>query len=210
MGLLSLNLIGTFVFGVSGGILAVRKRMDLFGILVLAIVAALGGGILRDLLLGRTPPATLRDWRYLLAAASAGAVVFGSGQRIAGWLRPLRLFDALGLALFTVSGTTAALDAELGPVPAALLGTLTGAGGGAIRDVLAGEIPMVLRREVYASAALLGAAITILAQYLQAPAVPSRVAAIIVIFTVRMVSVWRGWNIPATPFGGMPDRPEEN
>jgi uncharacterized membrane protein YeiH len=76
--------------------------------------------------------------------------------------------------------------------------------------VLAGEIPMVLRREVYASAALLGAAITILAQYLQAPAVPSRVAAIIVIFTVRMVSVWRGWNIPATPFGGMPDRPEEN
>jgi uncharacterized membrane protein YeiH len=200
------NLAGTFVFGLSGGILAVRKGMDAFGVLVLAVVAALGGGMLRDVLLGRTPPATLADWRYLAVAAAGGGVVLLAHVRVARWGRPLRLFDAAGLGLFTVTGTVAALDAGLGPVPAALLGMLTGIGGGILRDVLAGEVPLVLRREIYASAALLGAVLVIVAERAAVLGPAAMGAAALATFALRMVSVARGWNLG--PAGG-PERPPE-
>lgn len=108
--LLILNLIGTFVFGVSGGILAVRKKMDVFGVLVLSVVAALGGGMMRDVLLGHTPPATLNDWRYIAVAASAGVLVFVDHGRLGRWQTLIVTFDAAGLGLFTVTGTVAALN----------------------------------------------------------------------------------------------------
>ena len=156
---LILNLVGTFAFGLSGGILGVRKKMDLFGVLVLAVATGLGGGIMRDLVLGHTPPTTLVDWRYLAAAGVAGLLVFVDYRQIIRWNRFVIAFDAAGLAIFTVTGTTIALAAGLGPVPAALLGMLTGIGGGALRDVLAAEVPLVLRSEIYAVASLLGAII---------------------------------------------------
>jgi uncharacterized membrane protein YeiH len=194
--LLILNLIGTFVFGVSGGILAVRKKMDIFGVLVLSVVAALGGGMMRDVLLGRTPPATLNDWRYIAVAASAGVLVFVDHGRVGRWQSLIVTFDAAGLGLFTVTGAVAALDAGLSSVASALLGMLTGIGGGVVRDVLAGEVPFVLRREIYALASLLGAVIIIAAGHAHVLGTPTNMVAALATFTLRMVSVWRGWNIP--------------
>ena len=201
--ILALNLAGTFAFGLTGGILAVRKRMDLFGVLVLSVATGLGGGIIRDIILGRTPPATLVDWRFLAAAALAGLIVFLDYRQVIHWARLITAFDAAGLAIFTVTGTTIALNASLGPVPAVLLGMLTGVGGGVVRDVLAGEVPLVLKSEVYAVASLFGAVIIIFASEAQALGTVSETTAAVAVFALRMVSVWKGWRIPvASPKGG--------
>jgi len=193
---LILNLVGTFAFGLSGGILAVRKKMDLFGVLVLSVATGLGGGIVRDLILGHTPPTTLIDWRYLAAAGVAGLLVFVDFRQIVRWSRFVTAFDAAGLAIFTVTGTTTALAAGLSPVPAALLGMLTGIGGGALRDILAAEVPLVLRSEIYAVASLLGAIIITLANQAQVLGPSAEIIAAVATFALRMVSVWRGWKIP--------------
>ena len=194
--LLVLNLAGTFAFGLTGGILAVRKKMDLFGVLVLSVATGLGGGITRDLILGRVPPATLVDWRFLAAALLPGLLVFVDFRQIVRWNRFVTTFDALGLAIFTVTGTTIALSAGLGPVPSVLLGMLTGIGGGALRDILAAEIPLVLRSEVYAVASLLGAIIITVADAAQALGPVVEILAAAAVFLLRMISVWRGWKIP--------------
>src|SRR3989442_11187037 len=139
---LILNLVGTFAFGLSGGTLAVRKKMDLFGVLVLSVATGLGGGIMRDPILGHTPPMTLVDWRYLAAAGVAGLLVFLDFRQIVRWSRFVTAFDAAGLAIFTVTGTTIALSAGLSPVPASLLGMLTSIGGRALTCTLsAGKGP---------------------------------------------------------------------
>src|SRR3989449_7991677 len=150
--MLILNLIGTFAFGLTGGILAVRKRMDLFGVLVLSVATGLGGGIMRDIILRHVPPTTLVDWRYLAAAVVAGLVVFFDFRQIVKWSRFVTAFDAAGLAIFTVTGTTIALAAQLNPVPAALLGMLTGIGGGGPKDIIAPGEPLVLGSERYTGA----------------------------------------------------------
>jgi uncharacterized membrane protein YeiH len=200
--LLILNLIGTFVFGVSGGILAVRKQMDVFGVLVLSVVAALGGGMMRDVLLGHTPPATLNDWRYIAVAASSGVLVFADHGRLGRWQSIIVIFDAAGLGLFTVTGTVAALDAGLSFVASALLGMLTGIGGGVLRDVLAGEVPLVLRKEIYALASLLGALSIIAASGAHMLGTTANILAMVATFGLRMPSVWRGWNIPTVKVEG--------
>ena len=193
---LVLNLMGTFAFGLSGGILGVKKRMDLFGVLVLSISTGLGGGIARDLLLGHTPPTTLTDWRYLAAAGLAGILVFVWYNRIVNHGRLTTTFDAVGLSIFTVTGTVIALNAGLGPAPAALLGMLTGVGGGVMRDVLAAEVPLILRSEVYAVASMLGAVIIIVASQAGLSGIPSEILAALATFILRIVSVQRGWKIP--------------
>ena len=193
---LVLNLIGTFAFGLSGGILAVKKRMDLFGVLVLSVSTGLGGGIVRDLILGHTPPATLTDWRYLGMAGLAGVLVFVWYNRIANHGTFITTFDAVGLSIFTVTGTVIALNAGLDPAPAALLGILTGVGGGVVRDVLAAEIPLIFRSEVYAVASMLGAVIIIVANQTGFSGIPSEILAALATFILRMVSVQRGWKIP--------------
>src|SRR5881409_4133318 len=193
---LILNLVGTFAFGLTGGILAVRKRMDLFGVLVLSVATGLGGGIMRDIILGHVPPATLVEWRYLAAAGIAGLLVFFDFRQIVKWNRFVTAFDATGLAIFTVTGTTIALAAQLNPVPAALLGMLTGIGGGALRDILAAEVPLVLRSEVYAVASLLGAIIITLANQAQVLRPAVEIIAALATFALRVISVWRGWMIP--------------
>jgi uncharacterized membrane protein YeiH len=195
------NLLGSFIFALSGGFLAVRKRLDLFGVLVLAAAAALGGGIMRDVLLGRTPPETLTDWRYLAVAAAAGLLVFLQYSRIESWSGLIKTFDAAGLGLFTVTGTTAALNAGLGAVPAALLGMLTGVGGGALRDVLAQEVPMVLRGEIYALASLLGAVIIIAARQAHLAMIPFDILAAVATFALRILSLWRNWSLPIAVSG---------
>ncbi len=194
--ILILNLAGTFAFGLSGGILAVRKKMDLFGVLVLSVATGLGGGFMRDLILGRTPPTMLNDWRFLVAAALAGLLVFLDYSQVVHWNRFITAFDAAGLAIFTVTGTTIALGVGLGPVSAVLLGMLTGVGGGVLRDILAAEVPLVLRTEVYAVASLLGATIIIIANQAQVLGSFAEIIAAITVFAVRMVSVWRRWRIP--------------
>ena len=193
---LALNLMGTFAFGLSGGILAVRKQMDLFGVLVLAVATGLGGGIMADIILGHTPPATLNDWRYLAVAGLAGILVFLRYGKVVHHGRFITGFDAVGLSIFTVTGTTIALNAGLSPAPAALLGMLTGVGGGVLRDVLAAEVPLVFRSEIYAVASMLGAIIIIAAGQIGFSGLPVEVVAAIAIFSLRMVSVRRGWRIP--------------
>lgn len=193
---LGLNLMGTFAFGLSGGILAVRKQMDLFGVLVLSVATGLGGGIMRDIVLGHIPPGTLSDWRYLAAASLAGWFVFLWFSRVVHHGRFLTTFDAVGLSIFTVTGTTIALDAGLGPAPAALLGMLTGVGGGVLRDVLAAEIPLIFRSEVYAVASMLGAVIIIVASEAGLSGIPAEILAALATFILRMLSVRRGWKIP--------------
>src|SRR3954452_7728895 len=161
--ILGLNLAGTFVFGLSGGLAAVRSRLDLLGVVVLSAVVGLAGGITRDVLIG-TAPATFRDWRYLAAAAAAGVVCFFAGRALERAERSIMVFDALGLGLFAVTGATKALQFGLGPVQAILLGAITGIGGGMLRDVLLRQVPTVLREGLYAIPALLGATVLVLAQ----------------------------------------------
>jgi uncharacterized membrane protein YeiH len=193
---LGLNLAGTLAFGLSGGILAVRKRMDLFGVLVLSVATGLGGGIMRDLILGHVPPATLTDWRYLAAAGLGGLLVFVWFSRIVRHGRFLTEFDAIGLSIFTVTGTTIALSAGLSPAPAVLLGMLTGVGGGVLRDVLAAEVPLIFRSEIYAVASMLGAIIIVVADQLQLSGILAETIAAVATFSLRTLSVRRGWKIP--------------
>src|SRR4051812_246535 len=196
--ILVLNLAGTFVFGLSGGLAAVRARLDLFGVVVLSAVVALAGGITRDVLIG-TPPATFRDWRYLAAAAVAGVVCFFAGRTLERAERSILVFDALGLGLFAVTGASKALQFGLGPVPAILLGAITGVGGGMLRDVLLRQVPTVLREGLYAIPALLGAAVLVVAQQAGStnPAFP--VLGALVCIVVRL-SGWRyGVNAPIPP-----------
>lgn len=158
--LLVLDLAGTFVFGLSGGLAGVQKRLDMFGVVVLAVVVGLAGGITRDLLIG-IPPQTFRDWRYLAVAGGAGLVTFIAHPVLERLARPVLVLDAAGLALFCVTGASTALDHHVGAVEAVVLGAITGVGGGVIRDVLVGEIPVVLRTGLYAIPALMGAAVVV-------------------------------------------------
>jgi len=149
-----LDLIGTFVFALSGATLGVRKQLDLFGVLVLSFAAAVSGGIARDLLIGAIPPVALAQWHYLAITCMAGLVTFFRYHDVERLRNPVQVFDAIGLALFAVTGTAKALAAGLGPVGAMLLGMLTGIGGGIARDILVARVPVVLQSELYAVAAL--------------------------------------------------------
>ena len=194
--LLSLDLLGTFVFALSGGTLAARKRLDLFGVLVLSVAAAHAGGVLRDLLIGAVPPAALSDWRYPAVSLSAGLLCFFWGPRIERLQNPVRMFDALGLALFAVSGTEKALAAGLYPAMAAGLGMLTGIGGGIVRDLLLAEVPLVLRAELYAVAALAGASVVAMGSALGFPLHLTAPAGAALCFGLRMMALHYGWHLP--------------
>jgi len=201
--ILWLNLVGTFVFGLSGGLAAVRARLDVFGVLVLAGVVGLAGGIVRDLLIG-VPPATFRDWRYLVAVGAAGAVCFFAGAAVERVQRSVLLFDAVGLAVFCVAGATKALDFRLGPVQAVILGAITGIGGGMLRDVLLGEVPTVLRRELYAIPALTGAAIVAVADVAGSTSALFALIGAVVCFALRLTGLRYGLDAPSPiePRGG--------
>lgn len=192
-----LDLGGTFVFALSGGITAVRRRMDVFGVLVLAFAAGNAGGVTRDILIGAVPPAAISNWTYLAVSLLAGLFVFYQYPLVAKIKHPVQWLDALGLAFFAVAGTQKALAYGLNPVMAALLGMLTGIGGGMLRDVLANEIPTVLRADLYAIAALAGAAIVSTGQVLGLPPLVPAVLGMIVCFVLRFMAIRYGWHLPS-------------
>ena len=197
---LALDLIGTFVFAISGGAAAVRKRLDLFGVILLAFLAGNAGGVTRDVLIGAVPPAAINNWPYFAVSLLAGLTVFLWHPGVARVQRIVLLFDAMGLATFAVSGTQKAIEYGVHPIAAVLLGMLTGIGGGMLRDLLINEIPVVLRAELYAVAALAGALVVVTGHSLAWPPGPTAIAGAVVCFGMRLIAIRRGWRLPvATP-----------
>ncbi|TAL80483.1 MAG: trimeric intracellular cation channel family protein [Beijerinckiaceae bacterium] len=191
-----LDLGGTFVFAISGAVAAVNRRLDIFGILVLSFVAGNVGGITRDVLIGAVPPAALTDWRYLLVSVLAGLITFFSYAGVDRLHTPVLLFDAVGLSFFAVAGAEKALEFGLSPIMSALLGMLTGIGGGMMRDVLLTEIPHVLRSDLYAVAALAGASLVVIGHVLGISYDISALAGGVVCFGLRYMAIWHGWRLP--------------
>jgi uncharacterized membrane protein YeiH len=194
--LLVLDIVGIAVFAVSGALVAVDKKLDIFGVIFLAVGTALGGGFIRDALIGATPAAALTDWRYLATPAIAGLVVFYVHPSVARWSRLFLLVDAAGLGLFAVAGTRKAIDFGVGPLGSSAIGILTAIGGGMIRDILVREIPVVLHREIYATAALLATIVVVVGDRLRIDDVLVAVIAICVAFCIRVVSRWKNWAAP--------------
>lgn len=196
---LVLDLIGTFVFALSGALAGAKRGLDFFGIMVLAFAAGNVGGITRDLLIGAVPAAAISDWRYLLASMLAGVLIFFWHSIIERLQSAILVFDAGGLALFAVAGTQKALAFGLDPIMAALLGMLTGIGGGMMRDVLLREIPVVLRSEIYALAALAGAVVVVIGDEILLPSTMVAIAGAILCFAIRMLAIRRSWKLPSPP-----------
>ena len=196
--LLVLDLAGVFVFALSGALLSVRARLDLFGVVVVATVTAIGGGILRDVALGITPPTSLRNWLFLAVPLVAAAVVSAWHPQVNRLRRPILLFDAAGLGLFTATGTRIALDTGLAPAGACALGVISAIGGGVLRDILLREVPLVLQREIYALAAVVGAIVVAVGDRLGQADPGWEIAAAVTVFTIRVLAVWRKWS-PPTP-----------
>jgi uncharacterized membrane protein YeiH len=193
---LVLDLTGTFVFALSGALAGVKRKLDLFGVLVLSFAAATAGGVARDVLIGAIPPAAINDWRYLAVSLVAGVVTFWFSSLIVRLSHAVLLFDAAGLALFAVAGASKALAYGLDPAMAVVLGMVTGIGGGMARDVLLAEIPTVLRAELYAVAALAGAAIVVIGHRLALPEVPVTTAGLAACFFLRVMAIKYGWGLP--------------
>lgn len=194
---LAADLAGTVVFAIEGANAAISAKLDLLGVLVLSFVVALGGGVVRDLLIGATPPSAIRDWRYPVIAFAAGFLTFLLHTQIAGippWL--LATLDAAGLALFAVAGAEKALDYQLSPLIATLLGAITGCGGGVMRDLLLARVPMVLVANIYASAALLGATVLVVGRRLGCPPAVAAVLGGLACFAVRVAAVRYDWQLP--------------
>lgn len=201
--LLVLDLIGTFVFALSGAVTGVRRQLDLFGVLVLSFAAGNAGGITRDVLIGATPPAAIADWRYLGVSMLAGVITFYRYPIIDRLRNPVQMSDAAGLALFAVAGAQKALAHGLNPAMAALLGMLTGVGGGMLRDVLVTQVPTVLRADLYAVAALAGATVVVLGHQLGLPPLATTLTGALLCFGLRFMAIRHGWHLPvARPPGG--------
>lgn len=196
--LLVLNLAGTFVFALSGGLAAVRARLDLFGVIVLAVAVGLAGGITRDLLIG-IPPSTFRDWRYLAVAGGAGLVTFVASASVGRFGTSIIVLDAAGLSLFCVTGAATALQHRVGPVEAIILGAVTGIGGGMLRDILLREVPTVLREGLYAIPALAGAAVVVGASEAGTHGLAFPVVGAAVCFGIRLAGIHYDLNAPTAP-----------
>jgi uncharacterized membrane protein YeiH len=193
---LTLDLVGVFVFALSGALAAVRARLDLFGVVVIASVTALGGGVLRDTLIGANPPYSFRHEGYLITPVVAAILVFVWHPQVARLRKPVLVLDAAGLALFTVTATQASLRAGLGVVAASVIGMIAAIGGGILRDVLLRQIPVVLQREIYAVAALVGAALVCLGQAVHQLHAPWLIGTALVVFTLRALALLRHWSAP--------------
>jgi uncharacterized membrane protein YeiH len=192
----ALDLAGTFVFALSGAMAGVKRKLDLFGVLVLSFAAANTGGIIRDVVIGAIPPQAIKDWRYLGVSLMAGIITFYFPSAVRQRWNPVLVFDAAGLALFAVAGAHKALVYGLNPITATLLGMVTGIGGGMARDLLLTEIPHVLRADLYAVTALLGAAVVVLAHLLQLPSGPATVTGAILCFGLRVLAMRYHWHLP--------------
>ena len=198
--LLVLDLIGTFVFGLNGALTAVRTaRLDIVGVVTLGVITAVGGGIIRDVLIGAIPPATFRDWRYLALATCGALIAFVASRRLGRLETPIVVLDAVGLSVFAVMGTAKAGLYGLETGPAILLGVVTAVGGGTLRDTLVGEVPSVLRSDLYAIPALVAAAITLVLVELRIYGLATALGAAAVCFVIRMLGVRYGLQAPRPP-----------
>lgn len=195
--LYAVDLAGTLLFGIEGATAAVAGKLDLLGLMVLAFSTALGGGIIRDLLIGFVPPSALRDWRYSATAFVGAAIAFFFNRFVQATPTQLMMvLDAAGLSLFAVAGTEKALIHNMQPFITVLLGGITGVGGGTIRDILLAKVPNVLRADVYATAALAGSAVMVICRRLGLSSGLSAFLGGFVCFVLRVVSVWQHWNLP--------------
>jgi|SRR6185312_2031606 len=193
-----LDLAGTFAFAISGATAAKQRGLDLFGVCAIAYTVACGGGIIRDVCIGAIPPAGLRIWYYLVTAMVAAVMTIGLYPIVKRIYRPVLLFDAAGLALFAVTGAQKALSFGHNGEVAVLLGIITAVGGGVLRDILLNRVPVILEKEIYASAALLGALIVVLGSYIKWLSNDwIAVVALVICFTVRMLALHFHWNLPA-------------
>ena len=191
-----LDMLGVVAFSASGALAAVRARLDVFGVVILGMITALGGGVILGVLLDVTPPTSLREWPYLLGAAATSIVVFAFHRRLAK-LRPAMLIaDAMGLALFTVAGTATALAHDVPAYSACLIGMAPGIGGGALRDVLLRQIPLVFHREIYGLAALAGAVVVAVGDTAGLSTGPVAVVGAVLIVSLRLIALWRHWDAP--------------
>lgn len=192
-----LDLAGTFAFAISGAAASKQRGLDLFGICVIAFTVACGGGIIRDVCIGAIPPAGLANWHYLAAAIVAAGMTIGLYPFVQRINQPVLLFDALGLSLFAVTGAQKALAYGHNAEVAVLLGVTTAVGGGVLRDILLNRVPVILEKEIYASAALVGALIMVLGNYLNwlTPDWDS-IIALVICFTLRLLALRYRWNLP--------------
>jgi uncharacterized membrane protein YeiH len=197
------DLAGTFAFAISGATAARRAHLDLFGILAIAFITACGGGIARDLCLGAIPPVGLSDWRYLATAVVASLLTIVAYRGVERLTYPVRLFDAMGLGLFAVYGAHKALMLGHNAEMAILLGMMTAIGGGVARDVLLARVSIVLEQEIYALAAFAGAALAVIGERYEWPAVWATWLPILFCFGLRFLSLRLHWNLPR--FGREPD-----
>jgi uncharacterized membrane protein YeiH len=193
---LVLDLCGTFVFALSGAMAGIKHKLDLFGMLVLGFAAANFGGIIRDVLIGAIPPPGIADWRYILVPIVAGLAAFRWRATVDRLRSSVQIFDAGGLALFAVSGALKALEFHLPPVTATILGMLTGIGGGIVRDMLSAEVPSVLRGDIYAIAALFGAAVVVIGRTLGFPGAVVTLVGAALCFALRFFAIRRDWQLP--------------
>jgi uncharacterized membrane protein YeiH len=191
-----LDLIGTVAFAASGAWAGVRRGMDLFGVLVLGMVTAIGGGTLRDLLLGDLPPFCLRNEIYLWLPVIVALLVFLSHRWLPKIEQPLLYLDAIGLGTFVVIGTGKALAFQTGPLGAVLMGVMTGTAGGVIRDVLSNEVPLIMRREIYASACIIGGSLLVLMQQLSVPNELALLLAAASVILLRILAINFNWSLP--------------
>jgi uncharacterized membrane protein YeiH len=198
----ALDLVGTFVFALSGAALGARRGMDLFGVLVLAFVTAVSGGVMRDILIGVVPPAAIASWHALAISVAAGLLVFRLHALLDRLRFPVQVFDAAGLGVFAVAGTQKALEHGLTPPMAAVLGMLSGIGGGIARDVLSAQVPAVLRSEIYALAALLASIVVVTGNLIGLPPATTTLPGAGLCMFLRMMAIYRGWKLPvASPLG---------
>jgi uncharacterized membrane protein YeiH len=191
-----LDLLGTLVFGLSGAVTSAKRGMDLFGVLVLALVTAVAGGVIRDLVIGALPAAAVTNWHSAVIAIAAGLFAFRFPLLIDRIRLPVLLFDATGLGIFAVTGTQKALEFGISPVMAAGLGMVTGIGGGMLRDILTAAMPIVLRADIYAVAAPSGAAIVAIGHELGVPAAATLLPGAALCVFLRIMAIYRGWQLP--------------
>ena len=204
--LLSLDLAGTFAFALNGATTGVKAaQLDIIGMLALGMVTALGGGILRDILIGALPPATFSDWRYLTVAAAGALIAFFLSKPLHRYALAIELADAAGLSLFCVTGAAKSLEHGLGPAQAVILGAVTAVGGGTIRDVLVGRVPAVLTSGLYAIPALVGATIAVVAVRTGHYGVPAALGAALACFLIRVVGIRYDLNAPKAPEAKNPE-----
>ncbi|MEM1339494.1 MAG: trimeric intracellular cation channel family protein [Bacteroidota bacterium] len=191
-----IDILGTIAFAISGVLVALEKRLDLFGVLIIAFVTAIGGGTLRDLLIGNTPVVWMRDATYMITilVTVVFAILF-SGQ-LKYLRKSLFFFDAVGIGLFTLIGIEKGLQAGLLPIMCIALGTMTASFGGVIRDILCNEIPVIFRKEIYATACIIGGMVYFALVALGSPETYSYITSIVVIIAVRLLAVKFGIALP--------------